>query len=100
MNETKAKVLRVAEELLFELGVAKTTIAQIAKKARVSEITGLAKIAEGSKYDFFENKEDLFLSITEARLKERFESLPETFHINTPTRKHRRFISENWKPPI
>lgn|GEM_PF-4543456 len=42
MNETKAKILRVAEELLSELGVARTTIAQIAKKEKVSEIAELA----------------------------------------------------------
>jgi AcrR family transcriptional regulator len=100
VNESKAKILRVAEELLSELGVARTTIAQIAKKAKVSEISGLAGVEEGSIYDFFENKEDLSLSITEARLKEHMESLPETFDINTPTRKLRRFISENRKPPV
>jgi len=42
VNETKAKILRVAEELLSELGVARTTIAQIAKKEKVSEIAELA----------------------------------------------------------
>ncbi len=64
-------------------------------KTKVSEIAGLAGVAEGSIYDFFENKEDLFLLITEAGLKGHMELLPETFHINTPRRKLRRFISEN-----
>jgi AcrR family transcriptional regulator len=73
VNETKVKILRVGEELLSELGVARTTIAQIAKKAKVSEIAGLAAVAEGSICDFFEKKEELFLSITEARLKEHME---------------------------
>lgn len=36
-----------------------------------------------------------FNKITEAGLKGHMELLPETFHIDTPRRKLRRFISEN-----
>ena len=53
-------------------------------KAKVSEIAGLAGVAE-----------DLFLLITGARSKGHTELLSEICHINTPRRKLRRFISEN-----
>jgi TetR/AcrR family fatty acid metabolism transcriptional regulator len=85
--EKSDRILLCAEKVFAEYGF---------HKAKVSEIAGLAGVAEGSIYDFFENKEDLFLSITEARLKEHMESLPETFHINTPARKLRRFIRHHF----
>ena len=59
--EKRDRILLCAEKVFAEYGF---------HKAKVSEISGLAGVAEGSIYDFFENKEDLFLSITEARLKE------------------------------
>ena len=68
MNETKAKILQVAEELIFEKGVARTTIAQIARKAEVSD--SLA-------YQYFKDKEDLVFSVAYQRLEDTWNELSE-----------------------
>ena len=53
-------ILKVATEVFAEHGFQETTISQIARKAN---------IAEGSIYDYFENKEDLLFSIPEERME-------------------------------
>ena len=56
----KRLILKVATEVFAERGFAETTIAQISHKA---------KIAEGSIYHYFKNKEDLLFSIPEERME-------------------------------
>lgn len=56
----KRLILQVANEVFAEKGFQETTISQIAQKA---------KIAEGSIYDYFKNKEDLLFSIPEERME-------------------------------
>lgn len=59
--ESKKKlILKVATEVFAEKGFNEATISQIAQKA---------KVAEGSIYDYFENKEDLLFSIPEERME-------------------------------
>lgn len=86
-SEKRDRILLSAEKVFAEYGF---------HKAKVSDIAGLAGVAEGSIYDFFENKEDLLLSITEVRLKGHMALLPETFHVNTPIRKLRRLIRHHF----
>ncbi len=60
-NEQKKRlILKVATEVFAERGFNETTIAQISQRA---------KIAEGSIYHYFENKEALLFSIPEERLE-------------------------------
>jgi len=68
VNETKAKILQVAEELISEKGVARTTIAQIARKAEVSD--SLA-------YQYFKDKEDLVFAVAYQRLEDTWNELQE-----------------------
>ncbi|AFM28001.1 TetR/AcrR family transcriptional regulator [Desulfomonile tiedjei] len=68
MNDSKAKILQAAEELISEKGVARTTIAQIARKAGVSD--SLA-------YQYFKDKEDLVFSVAYQRLEDTWKELQE-----------------------
>lgn len=81
--DKKDRILSCAEKVFALYGF---------NKSKISDVAGMAGVAEGSIYDFFENKEDLLLSITETRLREHMELLPETFNINSPVRKLRRLI--------
>ena len=83
----RERILLRAEEVFAEHGFA---------KAKVADIAGPLGIAESSIYDFFENKEDLLLSITEMRLQDHMELLPEMFNIKTRLRKLRRFIRHHF----
>lgn len=56
----KQLILKVATEVFAEKGFNEATISQIAQEA---------KIAEGSIYDYFKNKEDLLFSIPEERME-------------------------------
>ena len=62
----KRLILKVATEVFAEKGFHETTIAQIAQ---------IAKIAEGSIYNYFKNKEDLLFSIPEERMEKFLSSL-------------------------
>lgn len=64
----KRLILKVATEVFAEKGFNETTIAQIAQ---------IAKIAEGSIYHYFENKEDLLFSIPEERMEKFLSGLRE-----------------------
>ena len=77
------RILSAAERVFAQKGFTKATISEIAKSAGV---------AEGTVYDYFENKEDLLLSIPVKRFGKYFDDLSETFHIKSPLRKLRRFI--------
>ena len=79
----RERILIAAEAVFGEFGFA---------KAKLADIAAQASIAESSIYDFFGNKEDLLLSITEMRLQGHMSLLPETFNIRTPLRKLQRFI--------
>jgi len=76
-------IMQAAEKIFSEKGFMKATIAEIANRAQV---------AEGTVYEYFENKENLLLSISEKRLEEYQKQLPDLFHIKDPVRKLRRFI--------
>jgi TetR/AcrR family fatty acid metabolism transcriptional regulator len=65
----KRLILKVATEVFAEKGFHETTIAQIAQKA---------KIAEGSIYHYFQNKEDLLFSIPEERMEKFLAGLHES----------------------
>lgn len=56
----KRLILNVATEVFAEKGFAETTISRISREA---------KIAEGSIYHYFKNKEDLLFSIPEERME-------------------------------
>ncbi|MFY9166832.1 MAG: TetR/AcrR family transcriptional regulator [Desulfomonilia bacterium] len=80
---TKAdRILRAAEKVFAEKGFT---------KAKISEIAKIAGISEASVYEYFENKEDVFLSIPRHRFQENLYELSETFHIKNPIRKLKRF---------
>jgi TetR/AcrR family fatty acid metabolism transcriptional regulator len=77
------RIITAAEKLFSEKGY---------KQASISEIARLAEVAEGTVYEYFENKEDLLLSIPRVRFREHIDSLNELFMIKAPVRKLRRFI--------
>lgn len=64
----KQLILRVATEIFAEKGFNEATIAEIARKANISE---------GSIYDYFKNKEDLLFSIPEERMEHFLSGLQE-----------------------
>lgn len=86
-SDKKNKILEAAEAIFAEKGFNKTKVQEIAKAAKVSE---------GSIYDYFENKEDLLLSIPLKRLQDHINALPETFYITAPQRKIRRLIKDHF----
>jgi TetR/AcrR family fatty acid metabolism transcriptional regulator len=77
------RILSAAERVFAQKGFKKATISEIAKSAGV---------AEGTVYDYFENKEELLLSIPVKRFGNYLDELPDTFRIKSPLRKLRRFI--------
>lgn len=77
------RILRAAEKVFAEKGFTKATVLEIAK---------LAHVAEGTVYEYFENKEDLLFSIALDRLQYNLDKLPETFEIKNPLRKLRRLM--------
>jgi AcrR family transcriptional regulator len=80
----KRTVLLNAAEKAFALkGFAAATIADIAKEA---------KVAEGTIYEYFKNKNDLLMSIPKDRFKQHQERLQELFIIKSTPRKLRRFM--------
>jgi TetR/AcrR family transcriptional regulator, fatty acid metabolism regulator protein len=80
----KAKRILIAAEKVFaEKGYHKATISEIAR---------LSKVAEGTVYEYYANKEDLLLSIPQTRFLEQIEMLEEIFVIRDPVKKLRRFI--------
>jgi len=82
-RDKSVRILQAAESVFAEKGYEQVTITEIAK---------LAKVSEGTIYEYYKNKEDLLLSIPRRRFKEHIEALGEIFEIKTPLRKLRRFI--------
>jgi len=74
----RKRILRAAIEAFSEKGYAEATI---------SEIAGRAGVANGTIYDYFENKEDLLLSISEEHFKADLEHLKQAFNGSNPRTK-------------
>lgn len=81
--DKQTRIARAAEWLFSANGFGRTSIAEIAKRAGV---------AEGTVYEYFENKLDLLFFIPRMRFKEHLESLTEVFEIKAPLKRLRRFI--------
>ncbi len=90
LSQTKKreKLLEVAIQLFSEKDYARVTIAEIAKRAGISE---------GTVYEYFENKEDLLLTIPEERFRTHLEELSDTFDIRDSSRKLRRFVRNHFR---
>lgn len=82
-TDKKLRIIETAEDVFAEFGF---------DKARISEIAKRASVAEGSIYDYFKNKEDLLLSISNYRMEQLNKGLDESFQITTPARKLRRLL--------
>ncbi len=74
----KTRILRAAVEAFSEKGY---------REATISEIAGRADVANGTIYDYFENKEDLLLSISEEHFKADLEQLQQAFNGTNPRSK-------------
>jgi TetR/AcrR family transcriptional regulator, fatty acid metabolism regulator protein len=84
VSENKAqRILNAAETVFAEKGY---------QRATISEIARLSKVAEGTVYEYFRNKEDLLLSIPQPRFLEQIDMLKEIFVIKDPAKKLKRFI--------
>jgi TetR/AcrR family fatty acid metabolism transcriptional regulator len=78
-----ARILIASERIFAEKGFA---------RAKISDIAKLAQVAEGTVYEYFENKEDLLLSIPIKRFEQYLDALSEVFQIKNPLKKLQRFI--------
>jgi len=76
--DKRQRILQAAVQAFSEKGYAKATIAEIAHKAGV---------ADGTVYEYFENKEDVLLSIAEEHFREHVEQLKQTFSGNNLPKK-------------
>ena len=84
-EQKKKLILKVATEVFAERGFNETTVSQIAQKA---------KIAEGSIYHYFKNKEDLLFSIPEERMENFLSGLYESLEgVEGSFRRSRRLRS-------
>lgn len=81
--DKSSQILKATETVFAEKGYIQATISEIAR---------ISNVSEGTIYEYFENKEDLLLSIPEQRFKEHINALEEVFELKTPLRKLRRFI--------
>lgn len=77
------RILRAAEKMFAQKGYYQATISEIAR---------LSNVSEGTIYEYFQNKEDVLLSIAKQRFIEHKAALEEVFEIKTPLRKLRRLI--------
>jgi len=82
-NEKAHRMVIAAEAMFAKKGYDKATI---------SEISKIANVAEGTVYEYFQNKEDLLHSVFQYRFQGHLASLDELFEIRTPLRKLRRFM--------
>lgn len=82
------RILQAAVQLFAKKGYSKATIAEIARKADV---------AEGTVYEYFKNKEDLLLSISEGRFKDHLEQLKLTFAGKDSKKKLRLFMQNHFQ---
>jgi TetR/AcrR family transcriptional regulator, fatty acid metabolism regulator protein len=65
-------------------------------KATISEIAGLAGVADGTIYEYFQSKEDILLSIATNRLGSYLDKVAGAFDIKSPDRKLRRLIKHHF----
>ncbi|MFC1825479.1 TetR/AcrR family transcriptional regulator [Thermodesulfobacteriota bacterium] len=87
-TEKRENILHAATQLFAKRGYTKATI---------SEIASMAHVSDGSVYEYFENKEDLLLSIPEERFANHLKQLEETFTIQSKVRRLRRFIRDHFR---
>ncbi|HET58733.1 MAG TPA: TetR family transcriptional regulator [Deltaproteobacteria bacterium] len=78
------RILAAAEQIFAAKGFAKATISDIARSANVSE---------GTVYEYFENKEDLLLSIPLKRFDYFVDEFAETIRVTGALKKLRTFIN-------
>jgi TetR/AcrR family transcriptional regulator, fatty acid metabolism regulator protein len=83
IEDKSHRILVAAEQLFSKKGYAKATI---------SDIATLAKVGEGTVYEYFKNKEDLLLSIPRLRFKEQFKNSQDIFDTKSPTSKIKHFF--------
>ncbi|MEW6262998.1 MAG: TetR/AcrR family transcriptional regulator [Thermodesulfobacteriota bacterium] len=76
--DKRQRILRAAVQSFSEKGYSGVTIAEIARKSDV---------ATGTIYEYFKNKEDLILSVSEEQFKSNLEQLKQTFGGNNSPRK-------------
>lgn len=82
-NDKKSRIITAAEKTFAENGFSKAKITKIAKQAQV---------AEGTIYDYFKNKEDLLMSVSNLRLQQQLEDFDEALDIKSSEGKLRRMI--------
>ena len=83
----KRRILKAATQAFSEKGYADVTIAEIARKADV---------AIGTIYEYFKNKEDVLLSISEELFRNNLEQLKQTFGGKAPSKKLWLFIRDHF----
>lgn len=82
-----SRILMAAEEVFAEKGFVHATISDVAR---------LARVAEGTVYEYYKNKEDLLLSIPEKRFQDHLDELEETFDIRMPISRLKRLIKNHF----
>ncbi len=84
----KQRILNAAVKAFAKKGYADATI---------SEIAGLAKVSDGTVYEYFMNKEELLLSIPEERFQVHLKQIKNTFDIGrSNVNKLQQFISHHF----
>ncbi len=89
MNEKRDHILSIAQKIISKFGIQKTTMDDIAKKARIGKAT---------LYYYFKNKEDIFREVIQKEskiLKEKIEE--ELRKVNTPQEKIGAYILTRMK---
>jgi TetR/AcrR family transcriptional regulator, fatty acid metabolism regulator protein len=82
--DKSSRILRAAEQAFAEKGYHQATI---------TDIAGLANVADGTVYEYFKNKEDLLFSIADYQFKDHVKGLTEVFESRSPLRKLQQLIS-------
>ncbi len=79
----RTAIMNAAEKIFAEKGFTGAKISEIAKRAGV---------ADGTIYEYFDNKEDVLFSLSMDRLDHYFDGVAEMFSIKDPLRKIRRLV--------
>jgi len=82
-NNKANRILSAAEKVFSECGFA---------GAKISDIARMARVAEGTIYEYFKNKEDLLLSLPLKRFEKHLEMMDLLLFPNTPLDRMKRYL--------
>jgi len=97
LQKKQADDLEIGKKQRILNAAVKTFAKKSYSEATISEIAGLAKVSDGTVYEYFKNKEDLLLTIPEERFQSHLKQIKNTFDIGrSNVNKLRQFLNHHF----